>query len=322
MPASMPPSSNPSSSSSSSPISPPPLSRSQPIRSTSRSTGGSSCYWKAWGWTAAAWPSCLPTDSATRSPTAKCGMASHRYPRETSPSCFPGTPRPSAAVKCSDSTGFPTISRRTPMPTGATSPASGIRSQLTVPFRYRRTGHRGHWRRHVPAGGAAGRPASSARSDLIGEVFANALARKHAATEQIFAARAAGPHCPGERHGRGGRLHRPRGEPAALRHREQRARAPEPCSPGRNQTWRRSARRSTTSSRTPTARARSSARVRAFLQRKPTEHLPLDLNAVVETVRTFLGAGAGTTSGDARGGCWAAPSPPCWATPFSCSKSW
>jgi len=31
------------------------------------------------------------------------------------------------------------------------------------------------------------------------------------------------------------------------------------------------------------------ARVRAFLQRKPTEHAPLDLNAVVETVRTFLG---------------------------------
>lgn len=31
------------------------------------------------------------------------------------------------------------------------------------------------------------------------------------------------------------------------------------------------------------------ARVRAFLQRKPTEHLPLDLNAVVETVRIFLG---------------------------------
>jgi C4-dicarboxylate-specific signal transduction histidine kinase len=31
------------------------------------------------------------------------------------------------------------------------------------------------------------------------------------------------------------------------------------------------------------------ARVRTFLQRKPTEHLPVDINAVVETVRTFLG---------------------------------
>ncbi|HEY3587194.1 MAG TPA: ATP-binding protein [Myxococcaceae bacterium] len=31
------------------------------------------------------------------------------------------------------------------------------------------------------------------------------------------------------------------------------------------------------------------ARVRTFLQRKPTEQLPLDLNAVVETVRIFLG---------------------------------
>jgi len=31
------------------------------------------------------------------------------------------------------------------------------------------------------------------------------------------------------------------------------------------------------------------ARVRSFLQRKPTEHLPLDLNGVVETVRKFLG---------------------------------
>ncbi len=31
------------------------------------------------------------------------------------------------------------------------------------------------------------------------------------------------------------------------------------------------------------------ARVRSFLQRKPTEHLPLELNAIVETVRTFLG---------------------------------
>jgi signal transduction histidine kinase len=31
------------------------------------------------------------------------------------------------------------------------------------------------------------------------------------------------------------------------------------------------------------------ARVRTFLQRKPTEQLPVDLNAVVETVRTFLG---------------------------------
>jgi signal transduction histidine kinase len=30
------------------------------------------------------------------------------------------------------------------------------------------------------------------------------------------------------------------------------------------------------------------ARVRAFLQRKPTEHLPVNLNGVVETVRTFL----------------------------------
>ncbi|HEY1907348.1 MAG TPA: ATP-binding protein, partial [Myxococcaceae bacterium] len=30
------------------------------------------------------------------------------------------------------------------------------------------------------------------------------------------------------------------------------------------------------------------ARVRTFLQRKPTEHLPVDLNGVVETVRTFL----------------------------------
>ena len=31
------------------------------------------------------------------------------------------------------------------------------------------------------------------------------------------------------------------------------------------------------------------ARVRTFLQRKPTEHLPVDLNGVVETVRNFLG---------------------------------
>jgi signal transduction histidine kinase len=31
------------------------------------------------------------------------------------------------------------------------------------------------------------------------------------------------------------------------------------------------------------------ARVRSFLQRKPTEHLPVDLNTVVESVRTFLG---------------------------------
>jgi signal transduction histidine kinase len=32
------------------------------------------------------------------------------------------------------------------------------------------------------------------------------------------------------------------------------------------------------------------ARVRTFLQRKPTEHLPVDLNGVVDTVRTFLDA--------------------------------
>ena len=31
------------------------------------------------------------------------------------------------------------------------------------------------------------------------------------------------------------------------------------------------------------------AGIRTFLQRKPTEHLPVDLNGVVETVRTFLG---------------------------------
>jgi signal transduction histidine kinase len=31
------------------------------------------------------------------------------------------------------------------------------------------------------------------------------------------------------------------------------------------------------------------ARVRSFLQRKPTEHLPVDLNGVVDTVRKFLG---------------------------------
>jgi C4-dicarboxylate-specific signal transduction histidine kinase len=31
------------------------------------------------------------------------------------------------------------------------------------------------------------------------------------------------------------------------------------------------------------------ARVRSFLQRKPTEHLPVQLNAIVETVRRFLG---------------------------------
>jgi signal transduction histidine kinase len=31
------------------------------------------------------------------------------------------------------------------------------------------------------------------------------------------------------------------------------------------------------------------ARVRSFLQRKPTEHLPVDLNTVVESVRIFLG---------------------------------
>jgi len=163
----------------------------------------------------------------------------------------------------------------------------GLRSQLTIPFRV--------GERVIGAIGFAsfGRevqwsPRLVRSVRLIGEVFANALARKHAAHEQLQLreqlAHSARVNAMGEvvasiahevnqplfaivSNARAAGALLSRGEPdlaemgAALEDIVQDAN-------------------------------RASAvisRVRSFLQRKPTEHLPVDLNGVVDTVRTFLG---------------------------------
>ena len=163
----------------------------------------------------------------------------------------------------------------------------GLRSQLTIPFQVagRTLGAIGfasfrHEVRWNP------RLVRSVR--LVGEVFANALARKHAATEQAWLmeqlAHTARVNAMGEvvasiahevnqplfaivSNARAAGTLLSRGEPdlaeigAALEDIVQDA----------------------------NRASAIMARVRTFLQRKPTEHLPVDLNAVVETVRTFLG---------------------------------
>jgi signal transduction histidine kinase len=163
----------------------------------------------------------------------------------------------------------------------------GLRSQLTIPFR---VGERvigaitfasfGREVRWTP------RLVRSVR--LIGEVFANALARKHAANDQLRLreqlAHTARVNAMGEvvasiahevnqplfaivSNARAAGTLLSRGEPdlaeigAALEDIVQDA----------------------------NRASAIMARIRIFLQRKPTEHLPVDLNAVVETVRTFLG---------------------------------
>jgi signal transduction histidine kinase len=162
----------------------------------------------------------------------------------------------------------------------------GLRSQLTVPFR---VGDRvigalgfGSFRREVRW---SPRVVRSVR--LIGEVFANALARKHAATEQVFLreqlAHSARVNSTGEvvasiAH----EVNQPlfaivsnaRAAGALLSRSE-----PDLAEIG-----------AALDDIVQDANRASAiiARVRAFLQRKPTEHLPLDLNAVVETVRIFL----------------------------------
>jgi signal transduction histidine kinase len=163
----------------------------------------------------------------------------------------------------------------------------GLRSQLTVPFRI---GDRvigaigvGSFRREVQW---SARLVRSVR--LVGEVFANALARKRAATEQVFLreqlAHTARVNALGEvvasiahevnqplfaivSNARAAGTILSRKEPdlaeigAALEDIVQDA----------------------------NRASAVMARVRSFLQRKPTEHLPVDLDAVVETVRTFFG---------------------------------
>ena len=163
----------------------------------------------------------------------------------------------------------------------------GLRSQLTIPFRV--------GQRVIGAIGFASfrgevqwtpRVVRSVR--LMGEVFANALARKYAANEQIRLreqlAHTARVNAMGEvvasiahevnqplfaivSNARAAGTLLSRGEPdlaeigAALEDIVQDA----------------------------NRASAIMARVRTFLQRKPTEHVPVDLNAVVETVRTFLG---------------------------------
>jgi C4-dicarboxylate-specific signal transduction histidine kinase len=163
----------------------------------------------------------------------------------------------------------------------------GLRSQLTIPFRVagRIIGAIGfasfrHEVRWTP------RLIRSVR--LVGEVFANALARKHAANEQALLvehlAHTERVNAMGEvvasiahevnqplfaivSNARAAGTLLSRGEPdlaeigAALEDIVQDA----------------------------NRASAIIARVRTFLQRKPTEHLPVDLNFVVETVRTFLG---------------------------------
>jgi signal transduction histidine kinase len=163
----------------------------------------------------------------------------------------------------------------------------GLRSQLTIPFQVgeRVIGAIGFasFRREVHW---SPRLVRSVR--LIGEVFANALARKHAANEHLRLraqlAHTARVNAMGEvvasiahevnqplfaivSNARAAGTLLSRGEPdlaeigAALEDIVQDA----------------------------NRASAIIARVRTFLQRKPTEHLPVDLNAVVETVRTFLG---------------------------------
>ena len=163
----------------------------------------------------------------------------------------------------------------------------GLRSQLTIPFRVgdRVIGAIGFasFRREVSW---SPRLVRSVR--LIGEVFANALARKHAAHAQLQLreqlAHTARVNAMGEvvasiahevnqplfaivSNARAAGTLLSRGEPdlaeigAALEDIVQDA----------------------------NRASAIMARIRTFLQRKPTEHLPVDLNAVVETVRTFLG---------------------------------
>ena len=163
----------------------------------------------------------------------------------------------------------------------------GLQSQLTIPFQVgeRVIGAIGFasFRREVQW---SPRLIRSVR--LIGEVFANALARKHAANEQLRLreqlAHSARVNAMGEvvasiahevnqplfaivSNARAAGTLLSRGEPdlaeigAALEDIVQDA----------------------------NRASAIMARVRTFLQRKPTEHLPVDLNAVVETVRTFLG---------------------------------
>ncbi len=163
----------------------------------------------------------------------------------------------------------------------------GLRSQLTIPFRVgeRVIGAIGFssFRREVHW---SPRLVRSVR--LIGEVFANALARKNAANEQLRLreqlAHTARVNAMGEvvasiahevnqplftivSNARAAGTLLSRGEPdlaeigAALEDIVQDA----------------------------NRASAIMARVRTFLQRKPTEQLPVGLNAVVETVRTFLG---------------------------------
>jgi len=163
----------------------------------------------------------------------------------------------------------------------------GIRSQLTVPFRIgeRVIGAIGvaSFRREV---NWSSRVVRSVR--LVGEVFANALARKHAATEQLFLreqlAHTARVNATGE-------------VVASIAHEVNQplfaivsnARAAGTLL-SRNEPDLAEIGAALDDIVQDANRASAIiARVRGFLQRKPTEHLPLDLNAVVETVRTFLG---------------------------------
>ncbi len=163
----------------------------------------------------------------------------------------------------------------------------GIRSQLTVPFRIgdRVIGAIGvaSFRREVHW---SPRVVRSVR--LIGEVFANALARKHAATEQGFLreqlAHTARVNATGE-------------VVASIAHEVNQplfaivsnARAAETLLSRREPDLAEIGAALDDIVQDANRASAIIARVRAFLQRKPTEHLPLDLNAVVETVRTFLG---------------------------------
>jgi signal transduction histidine kinase len=163
----------------------------------------------------------------------------------------------------------------------------GLRSQLTIPFRVaeRIIGAIGFasFRREV-----RWTPHLVRSVRLVGEVFANALARKHASSEQGRLvgqlAHTARVNTMGEvvasiahevnqplfaivSNARAAGMMLSRGEPdfaeigAALEDIVQDA----------------------------NRASAIIARVRNFLQRKPTEHLPVDLNGVVETVRNFLG---------------------------------
>jgi len=163
----------------------------------------------------------------------------------------------------------------------------GLRSQLTIPFQVgeRVIGALGFasFRREVHW---SPRLIRSVR--LIGEVFANALARKHAANEQLRLreqlAHTARVNAMGEvvasiahevnqplfaivSNARAAGTLLSRGEPdlaeigAALEDIVQDA----------------------------NRASAIIARVRSFLQRKPTEHLPLGVNSVVETVKTLVG---------------------------------